>query len=115
MHATTLPLVTGFCRGLAIGLAVLVVALASSAHAETWRRAVAADDVAITVHVLTIEELKRKSGTRTNRDLHASAYGWSVLYRTPAGELRCNVYVTADATEATLEHERRHCHGWVHP
>ena len=92
-----------------------VLALAGHCSAETWTRKVVADEVAITVHVLTIEELNRKSsGLVTMGQTRAAKHGYAVLYRAKDGTLKCNVYVTADMTEETLEHERRHCHGWVH-
>ncbi len=80
-----------------------------------WTRAVVADEVAVSVNVVTIQEINRKTGVVADmHDLHESRHGFAVLYRAHSGELKCNVFVTKDATDATLEHELRHCHGWVH-
>lgn len=29
--------------------------------------------------------------------------------------ITCNIYVGSRASEGTLAHEKRHCHGWSHP
>ena len=123
MSSHTLTFVEGFCRGLAAGLLVLAIC-ASSARAEEvperlrWERAAVADDVAITVHVVGVDELRRLTGSNpfampTARQSHRK--GLAKLYRnTASGAWTCHVYVLEDATEQTLEHELRHCHGWVH-
>jgi lactate dehydrogenase-like 2-hydroxyacid dehydrogenase len=95
-------------------LAVLALAGKCSA-AEKWTRAVVADEVAITVHVVSIEELNHKrGGLVVMGSVRAAAHGYAVLYRAHSGELKCNVYVTREPTAETLEHEARHCHGWTH-
>ncbi len=101
---------------LALSSCALAVLVAVPAHAETWTRAAVAEEVEIIVRVLTVEELVRKmDATRELRNLRKEHHNGYAVLGTKAGAWRCYVYVTANATDATLEHERRHCHGWVHP
>lgn len=117
-----LSFVLAFCRGLVLALALLTLALTARANSytgePTWRRVVVADEVTITTHVVSLDELiemqtPRQRDMRNVRMTHHR--GLAKLYRnTATGEWTCHVYVTASASSSTLEHETRHCHGWVH-
>lgn len=113
---------TSLERALRVAVAALALAVALLANvranaAEHWRREVLAEDVAITVHVVSSEELLRMMHTVRwdSRTIATNHKGHARLYRNrETGAWTCHVYVNVDATEETLEHERRHCHGWVH-
>lgn len=124
MNREPLSFVLAFCRLLTLALALVVLALTSTARANgytgepTWRRVVVADEVTITTHVVSINELvEMQTGRRVDvRNVrHTQHRGFAKLYRnTESGAWTCHVYVTANASADTLEHETRHCHGWVH-
>lgn len=117
-----LPFLDGFCRGLAAGLVVLVILLASTARAEEWRRVALVESPAITVTVATEAELARLRAKHERADRSALGrvvpmhrYGFAILYRdTSSGAYRCTVFVRDAGDAATLEHELRHCEGWAH-
>lgn len=119
-----LPFVHGFCQGLAVALLVVLAIYANTAHAAerwNWRRVAVADEVAITVQVVSAVKL---ASLMHIADAHAfidkggrmSRHGYAELRRNVVtGAYVCTVYVTAENSSAeTLEHESRHCHGWVH-
>lgn len=115
-----LQFLEGFARGLAAGLLVLaaVLSISPAKAGELWTRKVLAEDVAITVHVVSVDELRRLRGVVSwglpTAD-QTSRQGLAKLYRNrETGAWTCEVYVTKDSTEETLAHERRHCQGWVH-
>lgn len=123
MSPTSMPFLDGFCRGLAAGLLVLALVLAGSAHAEQWQRAVIVDSPAITVTVATRGEIARLRASHPMLK-HSAAelakvrwlYGFSILYRDKlTGAYRCDLYVSSLEDVATIEHETKHCNGWVHP
>lgn len=106
---------------LLIGLACLLfVLLAAPAHAgERWTRSAVVSDVAVTVTVVTLEELARLSPRELGGPARLAnprpVHGFAKLYRnTETGAFRCDVFVPEHAPAETLEHELRHCHGWVH-
>ena len=99
---------------------IILAALAAfDAPAQTdryrWRHAYEIDDVAITVTVVESATEMRRLRSRfgnvpVDNVLRTELKGFSVLYRRD-GQYLCTIYV-ADAE--TIEHETRHCHGWVH-
>jgi hypothetical protein len=117
----TLPFVEGFCTGLAAGLALLVLVLANTAHAApslTWRRALEVREVSIEVREVTRLELLALLDKHSPRESLSppKTVGFSLLMRNQrTGAYRCEVYVIDAGDSQTLEHETRHCHGWVHP
>lgn len=114
-----LPFVEGFCRGLALGLVALTL-LASSAHAETWRRVAEVPAVEITVSVLESKNAMRAARHKfgrapVDRVYRSELKGFSVLWQSKSdGVYRCTIYLSAADDVETLEHERRHCNGWTH-
>lgn len=102
------------------GIGSCVLANAAETHTGRvyWTRAVIADEVAITVHVVSVNELVELQTSRRAdaRSVRLSQHrGLAKLYRnTATGAWTCHVYVTANARADTLEHEQQHCHGWVH-
>jgi hypothetical protein len=110
---------------LLIGLAALLfVLLTAPAHAsEQWTRAAVVDAVAVTVTEVTEAELAQlrakheRSHDRSalGRVVPMHRYGFAILHRNKyTGAFRCEVYI-ASLDPETLEHELRHCNGWVHP
>ena len=107
-----LPFAEGFCYGLTVGLLVMLLIFTSVAHAETslkWRRIAEPDAVAITVTVLTRKEM---AAAVKSRDF-ARAYSQLMRNKT-TGAWSCHIYVLADSSDETLNHEKRHCAGWIH-
>lgn len=111
---TPLPAVHGFCVGLAFALLVLLALIVNTARADDsptgdrWRRVAEVTEVTINVHVLSPTML-------AYRFRGAELHGHAILLRNrETGAYTCNVYVTPEASPETLEHERRHCYGWVH-
>lgn len=117
-------------RVLRIAVAALALAVAILANVRAyaepteerlrWERVAVVESVAITVHVVGVDELARMQGKpwQNYRDLRKShRHGFARLYRNAAtGAYTCAVYVTRETnTPAALEHETRHCNGWVHP
>lgn len=107
---------------LLIVAALLVVARCSAA--EQWSRVALADEVAVTVSQVTELELKALRHKYEERGIDRSAlgrvfpqhrYGFALLFRDKETRaFRCEVYVHDTADAVTLEHELKHCHGWVH-
>src|SRR5690606_21972003 len=105
-------------------LMLLLVCL--SAHAGQdykWVRQVQIDPSAVTINfnVVRPSELRimMRKRTRTalnNRVLYQNyKRGLAILDRsTELGTCRCEVYVVSLQDAQTIEHEIRHCHGWVH-
>jgi hypothetical protein len=116
---TPLPFLEGVLRGLALGLAVLVLMLASRADAAErwdWRRVAAVESVAITVHVVSGRELAELAGVVPSRFSTSAKglHGYAELRRNrDTGAYTCALYVVTDEP-VTLEHETRHCYGWAH-
>ena len=115
-----LPFVHGFCGGLAAGLVALAILFASATHAApslNWRRAVEVQEVAIEVRQvarLELLELLRKHDPRESL-VPSKTVGFSLLkYAPSSGTYRCELYVLSLEDARTIEHETRHCHGWVH-
>ncbi len=104
-------------------VAVLAVAARCSA-AEQWSRVAVVDEVAVSVSEVTETELKALRHKYEERVIDRSAlgrvipqhrYGFALLLRDKeTGAYRCEIYVKDSADAETLEHEQRHCHGWVH-
>lgn len=111
--------ITAAVLALSVALLANVRAYAEPPERLRWERVAIVEEVAITVHTVSVEELANLTHTkqwdmRNVRQTHR--HGLAKLYRNRAtGAWTCHVYVTRDVTEATLEHERRHCRGWVHP
>jgi hypothetical protein len=111
-------------RVLRIAVAVLALAVAVllnvRAHAaEHWTRVAEVTDVAITVETVSTLRLARLQGatdyhSMIDKGSREARHGYAVLSRNRVtGAYSCVIYVVrADAS--TLEHETRHCHGWVH-
>lgn len=118
---TRLPFLEGFCRGLAAGLVLLLIVLASSARAApslTWRHAIDVPAVSVELREVTrleLLELLRKHDRRESL-VPSKTLGFSLLIRNAhTGAYRCELYVLQLEDIATIEHETRHCNGWVHP
>jgi hypothetical protein len=113
-------------RALRVMVAVLALAIAILANVrataeERWRRVAVVEDVAVTVvevSELKLASLQHMTDARSliDKGARASRHGFSELRRNVStGAYRCTVYVTAATnTPEVLEHETRHCHGWVH-
>jgi hypothetical protein len=111
---------------LLIGLACLLFVLlaTTTAHASEWTRVAEVDAVAVTITEVTAAELRaiqakhaRPSSDRSalGRTVPMHRYGFAILHRNKdTGAYRCEVYI-ASLDPETLEHELRHCDGWVHP
>lgn len=91
-------------------------ALGASYHAsaETWTRAAVVDNAEITVYVVTEEQLRKLQRRRhISQMITPTPGGYAVLGKI-AGRDVCHIYVTSEATPETIEHEKRHCAGWIH-
>lgn len=106
---------------LALTVAVLVNVRAHAA--EQWTQVATVEEVAIRVSQVTEAELARLRAKHEPSDRSALGrvvpmhrYGFALLMRDRStGAYRCEVYVIDAGDSQTLEHETRHCHGWVHP
>lgn len=94
---------------------LLSVALTTEAASFRWKRAVEVEDVEINLNVVSPSELQRVQ--RDYANVHRNDFstkGFSILYRnTETGGFRCEIFVT-NAAKEYVEHETRHCYGWVH-
>lgn len=112
---------------LLIGLACLVfMLLAAPAHAAyplKWQRVAEVDAVAVAVKAVTAAELaalqlehaRGIDRSALGRTVPKHRDGFAILYRdTTTGAYRCEVFVRDPEDATTLEHELRHCNGWVH-
>jgi hypothetical protein len=97
---------------------VLMAALVLPVVADAggfWKRAARPTDVEISVEIRTpaeIDSVRESYGHsgRRNHDRHA----FTVLTRSRStGAWRCRVYVSEE-TNKIMEHELRHCDGWIH-
>lgn len=112
----------------ALAFVAVVYLLSHKAHAASdgyqWERKVTAEDVAVTVAVVSELELAALRAKYERQPIDRSAlgrvipkhrYGFAMLYRDKTtGAFRCEVYLRDADDAATLEHELRHCHGWAH-
>lgn len=112
---------------LLIALACLVflvlVAPAHAAYPLKWQRVAEVNEVAVTVKAVTVAELaalqlehaRGIDRSALGRTVPKHRDGFAILYRdTTTGAYRCEVFVRDESDAKTLEHELRHCHGWVH-
>ena len=111
-------------RVLRIGVAVLALAVAILANVRAhaapslvWKLAHDVPAVTIELKVVTLSELKSVLHKHDPRNQLAApkTVGFSLLMRNTAGAYRCEIYVLRANDSETIEHETRHCHGWVHP
>lgn len=97
---------------LAAAGAISLLIFCGSARANEWTRAVEVDEPAVTIHTVD-----RATFTRTMREYghkpRLGSVGFSVLGKLE-GAWTCYVYVLDHRDRETIEHELRHCHGWVH-
>jgi len=104
---------------IAIATLVLLMMIAGTAEAQyDWRRVVDVPAVDIEIRKASAAEIlaerRKHSGPNWHRDVGRDG-GYAVLYRNKTtGGFRCVIWVKPPVTGTVLEHERRHCRGWVH-
>jgi hypothetical protein len=100
--------------------AVLVAAVAGVAQADDyeWRRAVDVEYVEMTAAQVSTSYM-RKMREKYGHPNYPAAEAWrgaglALLWKREDGVYVCNIYVLDIEDRRVLEHEIRHCHGWVH-
>lgn len=105
---------------------IALALLAGSAHAGDgyqWSRVAKVESVSVSVAQVTELELAALRSkyehsidrSALGRVVPKHRYGFALLFRDKdTGAFRCEVYVSNTNDAETLEHELRHCNGWVH-
>ncbi len=105
---------------LAVLLAIVITQPAVADRTYSWKRAHDISDVTITVKVASSDDDMRRlraqfGNVPVDNVIRTELKGFAVLWRSKDdGLYRCTIYVAKGDDTQTIEHETRHCHGWVH-
>lgn len=80
-----------------------------------WERAVVVPSYSLAIEYHTVSRYELLAYVRkTDGRAHRRTRGHATLYRRADGTFRCEVRHLREASREVLEHERRHCRGWIH-